>query len=78
MSARAISEASGKRILNSSLEANCGAAVCRFAAVTPDTDWDKLAAENGWLNSEVRVVLPGLLIFIKYTSIHSVEAGGEA
>ena len=56
MSARAISEASGKRILNSSLEANCGAAVCRFAAVTPDTDWDKLAAENGWLNSEVRVV----------------------
>ena len=55
MSARAISEASGKRILNSSLEANCGAAICRFATVTPDTDWDKLAAENGWLNSEVRM-----------------------
>ena len=54
MSARAISEASGKRILNSTLESNCGAAVCRFATVTPDTDWDKLAAEHGWLNSEVR------------------------
>ena len=53
MSARAISEASGKRILNSALEANCGAAVCRFATVTPDTDWNKLAAESGWLNSEV-------------------------
>ena len=53
MSARAISEASGKRILNGTLEANCGAAVCRFATVTPDTDWDKLAADNGWLNSEV-------------------------
>jgi len=62
MSARAISEASGKRILNSSLEANCGAAVCRFAAVTPDTDWDKLAAENGWLNSEKLVVKPDQLI----------------
>ena len=53
MSARAISEASGKRILNSALEANCGAAVCRFATVTPDTDWNKLAVESGWLNSEV-------------------------
>ena len=76
MSARAISEASGKRILNSSLEANCGAAVCRFAAVTPDTDWDKLAAENGWLNSEVRAV-QGLTI-VKLVGNLSVEAGGEA
>ena len=76
MSARAISEASGKRILNSSLEANCGAAVCRFAAVTPDTDWDKLAAENGWLNSEVRSV-QGLTI-VKLIGNLSVEAGGEA
>ena len=76
MSARAISEASGKRILNSSLEANCGAAVCRFAAVTPDTDWDKLAAENGWLNSEVRAV-QGLTI-VKLIGNLSVEAGGEA
>ena len=33
MSARAISEASGKRILNSTLEANCGAAVCRYECV---------------------------------------------
>lgn len=54
MSARAISEASGKRLLNCQLEANCGAAVCRFASVTTETDWDKLAAENAWLNSEVR------------------------
>ena len=53
MSARAVSEASGKRILNCQLEANCGAAVCRFASVSTETDWDKLAAENAWLNSEV-------------------------
>ena len=26
----------------------------RFASVTPETDWDKLAADQGWLNSEVR------------------------
>lgn len=62
MSARAISEASGKRLLNCQLEANCGAAVCRFASVTPGTDWDKLAAENAWLNSEKLVVKPDQLI----------------
>ena len=62
MSARAISEASGKRILNTQLEANCGAAVCRFASVSPDTNWDKLGAENGWLNSEKLVVKPDQLI----------------
>ena len=56
MSARAISEASGKRLLNCQLEANCGAAVCRFASVTTETDWDKLAAENAWLNSEVSML----------------------
>ena len=62
MSARAISEASGKRILNSQLEANCGAAVCRFASVSPETDWEKLGADNGWLNSEKLVVKPDQLI----------------
>jgi len=62
MSARAISEASGKRLLNSQLEANCGAAVCRFASVDTETDWDRLAAENAWLNSEKLVVKPDQLI----------------
>ena len=69
MSARPISEASGKRILSSSLEANCGAAVCRFATVTPDTDWDRLAAESGWLNSEVSgawaIINDSFLVFQK-------------
>lgn len=62
MSARAISEASGKRLLNCQLEVNCGAAVCRFASVTSETDWDKLAAENAWLNTEKLVVKPDQLI----------------
>jgi len=62
MSARAISEASGKRLLNCQLEANCGAALCRFASVSTETDWDKLAAENAWLNSEKLVVKPDQLI----------------
>merc|ERR1712142_748598 len=52
----------GKRLLYCQLEANCGAAVCRFASVTTETDWDKLAAENAWLNSEKLVVKPDQLI----------------
>ena len=49
MPARAISEASGKRLMNCQLEANCGVAVCRFASVTTETGWDKLTTENVWL-----------------------------
>ena len=56
MSARAISEVSNKRLLNCQMEANCGATLCRFTSVSPETDWDKLAAENAWLKSEKLLV----------------------
>ena len=62
MSARAISEASSNRLLNCQLESNCGAALCRFASVSTETDWDKLAAENAWLNSEKLVLKPDQLM----------------
>ena len=55
MSARAISEACGKRLLNENLPSEAGAAICRFAAVKEDVKWDDLAHKNAWLTSEVRM-----------------------
>jgi hypothetical protein len=52
MSARAISEASGKRLLQAEL-VGCSLGQARFASVTDETDWDKLVAENPWLKTEV-------------------------
>jgi len=62
MSARAISEACGKRILNEQLEPNCGAAQGRFVSITEETDWSKLEAAHPWLTSEKLVVKPDQLI----------------
>jgi len=62
MSARPISEASGKRLLQSQLPSNSGAGVCRFASVTEETNWDQLAASNPWLLTEKLVVKPDQLI----------------
>lgn len=61
MSARAISEASGKRLLNEQL-GDCGAAQCRFAAFEEGDDWNKIENENPWLKSEKLVVKPDQLI----------------
>ena len=57
MSARAISEACGKRLLNDNLPADAGAAKCRFAAVPEDVDWDSLAGQELWLRNEVRLLV---------------------
>jgi len=62
MSARAISEACGKRILNEQLEPNSGAALGRFVSITEDTDWSRVESENPWLTSEKLVVKPDQLI----------------
>ena len=51
MSAKAIREATGKRLLNGALGAV--AAPCRFAAVLHDTCWNQLVRENSWLLTEV-------------------------
>lgn len=53
MSAKAIREATGKDILNRNLK-NVGAATCRFAAVTAETNWSDLLQANPWLESTVR------------------------
>jgi len=54
MSAKAITEASGKDILNRHLNTHgAGAATCRFATVNSTTDWSKLAVDHPWLLTTV-------------------------
>lgn len=54
MSAKAISEATGKDILNRHLGANN--ANCRFATVNQDTDFGILATQHPWLLNTVRLI----------------------
>ena len=55
MSAKAISEAKGKELLNKNVN---GAMKNKFAIVTEDTDIDSLCLEHSWLKSEVRFIMP--------------------
>lgn len=59
MSAKAISEAKGKELLNKFLS---GAVRNRFANVTVDTNFDALQEEHPWLSSEKLVCKPDQLI----------------
>ncbi len=52
MSARAVSEATGKRLLNEHLTPGL-AAQCRFAEVSEAQDWDGLVGDNPWVKNEV-------------------------
>ncbi|XP_077513571.1 ATP-citrate synthase [Amblyomma americanum] len=61
MSAKAISEATGKRLLNEHLTPGV-AAPCHFAVVNPDTRWDTLRSNHPWLASQRLVVKPDQLI----------------
>lgn len=61
MSAKAISEATGKRLLNEHLEAGV-AAPCEFATVDPDTRWDSMRNSHPWLATQKLVVKPDQLI----------------
>ena len=56
MSAKAIAEATGKRLLNAHLPSNVFSP-CRFASVDESTSWEKLKQDNTWLNSEVYTYL---------------------
>ncbi|XP_033253301.1 ATP-citrate synthase-like isoform X3 [Drosophila miranda] len=63
MSAKAITEATGKDILNRHLNAHgAGAATCPFATVNADTDWSKLSVDQPWLLTTPLVVKPDQLI----------------
>ncbi|TDG47025.1 hypothetical protein AWZ03_006462 [Drosophila navojoa] len=63
MSAKAITEATGKDILNRHLNQHgAGAANCRFATVNAETDWSKLSADQPWLLTTPLVVKPDQLI----------------
>lgn len=56
MSAKAISEATGKDIINRNLAPLTSAVKCRFASVNENTKWEDLLLENQWLKSEVVIV----------------------
>lgn len=54
MSAKAISEQTGKEFLYKHISASAGVQNrFRYANVTPETDWDCLAREHPWLQTEV-------------------------
>lgn len=53
MSAKAIREATGKDILNRHLGDVAGAAPCKFASVTSETNWNELVKSNPWLETTV-------------------------
>lgn len=55
MSAKAIREATGKDILNRQLGNASGAAPCKFAAVTCETNWNELVRNNPWLETTVSI-----------------------
>lgn len=61
MSSKAISEATGKRILNKNLPPNV-ASTCQFVSITQDTNLDLLPQENPWLLNTRLVVKPDQLI----------------
>jgi len=53
MSAKAISEATGKDIINRNLAPLTSAVKCRFASVNENTKWEDLVLDNPWLKTEV-------------------------
>lgn len=56
MSAKAIREATGKDILNLHLGDVAGAAPCKFASVTEETNWNELVKNNPWLETTVSIL----------------------
>lgn len=62
MSAKAIREATGKRILNKALSDQPYFAQCKFASVDSDNSLDKAESENPWLANTPLVVKPDQLI----------------
>lgn len=62
MSAKAIREATGKDLINRHLVSGTGAAKCRFASISAETDWSQLVQDNPWLKTERLVVKPDQLI----------------
>ena len=53
MSAKAISEAKGKELLNKFLDES--AMLNKVASVNVDVNWNQLIADNPWLNEPVTI-----------------------
>jgi ATP citrate (pro-S)-lyase len=56
MSAKAISEATGKDIINRNLAPLTSAVKCRFASINENTKWEDLVLDNPWLKTEVLIL----------------------
>lgn len=60
MSAKAISEQTGKEFLYKYISTTCAIQNrFKYARVTPDTDWARLTQDHPWLLSEVRTGTAG-------------------
>ena len=62
MSAKAIREATGKKILNNALKGLPVYAPSRFASIDASTDWNTLIRQEPWLETSKLVVKPDQLI----------------
>jgi ATP citrate (pro-S)-lyase len=62
MSAKAISEATGKRILNAALAKSPTFSPCQFVSVSEENVGTDLSIQNGWLSTSKLVVKPDQLI----------------
>lgn len=66
MSAKAISEATGKDIINRNLAPLTSAVKCRFASINENTKWEDLVQDNPWLKSEVLIWFFFIFQLMKY------------
>ncbi|KAH7963552.1 hypothetical protein HPB52_021628 [Rhipicephalus sanguineus] len=64
MSAKAINEATGKRLLNEHLAPGV-AAPCEFAVVNPDTRWETLRNSHPWLATQASAAGNGFKLVVK-------------
>lgn len=73
MSAKAISEATGKDIINRNLAPLTSAVKCRFASINENTKWEDLLLDNPWLKSEVLILILFFIAIIKYVIIYKLR-----
>lgn len=62
MAAKAITEATGKDLINRKLAHGTKAAKCQFVTITETTKWDDIEVDNPWLLRKRLVVKPDQLI----------------
>lgn len=72
MSAKAISEATGKGLLNKFLGSSASVVKSQFAVVDQNSDWQKIVEDHPWLLKEVSILYfnlstPALQFFLNFS-----------